>query len=179
MPALEAQEKTRHELVVPPGVRRSAPRETALTAAGRALVAAATAIFALAFVVLAAMLRIAVGHAHRPGGSMPIWLPFFASTAVAVFGIVCVVWLTFEKRLVRDGRAAPAIVTKITTHRTSHGGTHWHVHYEFRLLNGRLAAGKSHAWRKTPAVGSAICVVYDPDRPRRSLPYPVRLVRAI
>jgi hypothetical protein len=128
-------------------------------------------------------IRFPDGHPDRsvPSGiqppALPMWLPFVVSAAIALGGVTCVFWLSFERRLVREGRAAPAIVTKITTHHTSHGGNHRDMRYEFLLLSGAAAVGKSRAPRKTPAVGSVICVVYDPDQPRRSLPYPAKLVR--
>ena len=109
--------------------------------------------------------------------AMPLWLPFLVSAAIAAGGVACLLWLNAERRLVSEGRAAPAIVTKITKHHTSHGGTYRDVRYEFPLLSGAIWSGKSRAERKPPAVGSVICVLYDPDHPRRSLPYPVRLVR--
>lgn len=113
----------------------------------------------------------------REAQAMPLWLPFVVSASIAAFGVACLFWLNRERRLVSDGRAAPAIVTKITTHHSSHGGTHRHMRYEFPLLSGAVASGKSSTSGKGPAVGSVICVLSDPDNPRRSVPYPVRLVR--
>jgi hypothetical protein len=50
--------------------------------------------------------------------------------------------------------------------------------YDFALLNGAVASGRSQTSSKPPAIGSVICVVYDPDRPSRNLAYPFQLVRA-
>jgi hypothetical protein len=109
--------------------------------------------------------------------AMPLWLPFVVSAAIGAGGFGCLFWLNLERRLVSIGRAAPAIVTRVKKHHSSHGGGHWQIRYEFRLLSGASAAGTSRTQRKPPVVGTVICVLYDPDRPRRSLPYPVRLAR--
>jgi len=47
------------------------------------------------------------------------------------------------------------------------------------LMSGVIATGKSDTSRKPPAVGTVLCVVYLPDEPRRSAPYPLALVRPI
>jgi hypothetical protein len=76
-----------------------------------------------------------------------------------------------------DGRAAAAVVTAIVNHATSHGGNQRSIKYTFPLLSGAIAKGKSDAPRKPPAIGSVICIVYDPDRPQRSRSYPFPFVR--
>ena len=127
-------------------------------------------------------IRFPDGHPERslPRGmerqAMPLWLPFAVSAAIGAGGLACGFWLSLERRLVSVGRAAPAIVTKVTKHQSSHGG-HWRVRYEFPLLSGAAATGTSRTQRKPPAVGSIFCVLYDPEHPRRSLSYPVKLVR--
>jgi hypothetical protein len=40
-----------------------------------------------------------------------------------------------------------------------------------------VASGKSGTSSKPPAVGTVICVVYDPDRPSRNRVYPLALVK--
>ena len=46
-----------------------------------------------------------------------------------------------------------------------------------RLLSGAVRKGHSSAnKRSVPAVGSVICVIYDPDNPRRNAVYPFSLV---
>jgi len=50
------------------------------------------------------------------------------------------------------------------------------IHYEFRLLNGIVAKGKSSA-SKAPAGDAPLCVLYDPENPRRNARYPFSLVR--
>ena len=82
-----------------------------------------------------------------------------------------------QRRLLAEGRPAPAIVTKVHKHHSSHGGTHRSINYTFPLLSGSIATGKSDSSSKLPEIGSVICVVYDPDRPKRSRRYPFPLVK--
>ena len=109
--------------------------------------------------------------------SLPIWLPFVVSMAAASMGLLCLFAIQKQRRLLTDGRAAPAIVRSLHRHHTGHGGTHRSLTYEFPLLNGAVATGRSHTSNKPPAVGSVICVIYDPDRPARSMAYPFSLVQ--
>jgi hypothetical protein len=111
--------------------------------------------------------------------SLPIWLPFVVSMAAASMGLLCLFAIQKQRRLLTDGRAAPAIVRSLHRHHTGHGGTHRSLTYEFPLLNGAVATGRSHTSNKPPAVGSVICVIYDPDRPARSMAYPFSLVQPV
>jgi hypothetical protein len=108
---------------------------------------------------------------------MPAWVPFVVAGILAVVGWLVVFLIHRQRRLLMEGRAAPAIVTRQTRHRTQHGGTQWSIAYTFRLLSGATAAGKSGPSNKPSAIGSVICVLYDPDCPSRSAPYPLQLVR--
>lgn len=111
-----------------------------------------------------------------PRGTMPAWVPFVVAPIVAGAGLLCLVAIGRQRRLLTDGRVAPAIVTSHQKQRTSHG-THRSLTFEFPLLSGAVASGKSGAPSRAPAVGSVICVVYDPERPSRHRPYPMSLVR--
>jgi Protein of unknown function (DUF3592) len=111
-----------------------------------------------------------------PDRGLPIWVPFGVAAAIAAAGVVCLLVLNQQRQLLIDGRAAPAIVTGIKKHHSSHGGTHRSMSYQFRLLSGSIGSGKAGTSRKPPAVGGVICIVYDPDRPSRSMVYPFGLV---
>ena len=77
-----------------------------------------------------------------------------------------------EKRLLSDGRAAPARITKVK--RVEH---HRHVlRYELATMNGEVVKGRADSRHAKP-VGETLCVVYDRDNPRRNAPYPFKLVR--
>jgi len=111
-----------------------------------------------------------------PRSTLPIGVPFVIAAAVAAFGVICLLAVNYQRQLLIEGRAAPAIVTDIKKRHTSHGGTHRSIRYQFPLLSGATGAGKASASNKLPAIGSVICVVYDPDRPTRSMVYPFALV---
>jgi hypothetical protein len=108
---------------------------------------------------------------------VPIFVPFLLAALMSTGGVLILYAVNCERRLLMEGRAAAAIVTDVRTHKTSHGGTSRSMKYTFQLLSGALAKGKSDAPRKLPAPGSVVCIVYDPDRPRRSRRYPFQFVK--
>jgi hypothetical protein len=112
----------------------------------------------------------------EPAG-VPAWLPFLLAAALGSVGVLCLWTVGVQRRLLMEGRPAPALVTALVNYKTSHAGSQRAIKYTFPLLSGAVANGKSEAPRKPPGVGSVICVVYDPDRPRRSRPYPFPFVR--
>jgi hypothetical protein len=113
----------------------------------------------------------------RPRSGIPIALAFVFAPAIAAFGVLCLVLIHRQRRLLSEGRVASATVTGHEKHHGSHGGTHRSISFTFKLLSGAMASGKSGASSKPPALGSVITVVYDPDRPRRNAVYPFSLVR--
>lgn len=113
----------------------------------------------------------------RPRSGIPIALPFVLAPAVAAFGVLCLVRIHRQRRLLSEGRVAPATVTGHAKHHGSHGNTHLAIEYEFSLLSGATASGKSGASSKPPALGSVVTVVYDPDQPWRNAVYPFSLVK--
>ena len=112
-----------------------------------------------------------------PRSGMPMALPFVVAPAIAALGVFCLSRIHRQRRLLAEGRAAPAIVTGHAKHHSSHGGTDRTVTFSFPLLSGATASGTSGASRTPPALGSAITVVYDPDDPARNAVYPFSLVK--
>ena len=110
-------------------------------------------------------------------GALPAFVPFLLAAMLAAGGALILWAINCQRRLLSDGRAAAAIVTDVVTHKTSDGGTLRSIRYTFQLLSGAIAKGRSDVSRKPPALGSVICVVYDPDRPRRSRRYPFPFVK--
>lgn len=106
---------------------------------------------------------------------LPAWVPYFAGTPLVVFAIVCAVTVRRQRFLLSEGRPGPAVVTAARKRHGSHGRSHHEMTYQFPLLGGGVATGRAQA-PGTTAVGATICVVYDPDDPRRSRPYPFSLV---
>jgi len=99
------------------------------------------------------------------------------ATGIAAIGVLCLLGINQERRLLSEGRAAPALVTALKTQSGTHGEKHRSMTYEFPLMSGAVASGKSGTSSKPPAVGSVICIVYDPERPGRNKVYPFGLVR--
>jgi len=104
-------------------------------------------------------------------------LPFVVGPAIAAIGVVFLLGIHSQRQMLTDGRVAPARVTGHTSHTTSHGGKHRNMTYEFTVLSGAVHTGKAGTSSKPPAIGSVICVIYDPERPEKNRPYPLELVR--
>jgi hypothetical protein len=102
---------------------------------------------------------------------MPNWLPYLLSGALVVIAFGVTIPLRIQMRLLTEGRPAPGTVTG---HRRTKDGTI--LRYEFVLLNGATAKGRGQS-RRPPAIGAPICVLYDPENPRRNAPYPLTLVK--
>jgi len=114
--------------------------------------------------------------AANPPGPMPYWLPFLLG---GFFG-ACGIWMPFtvrrQRRLLEGGRPAPALVTRLRKWNTREG-VQYTVYYQFSLPDGGVTKGRASGQRKPTPEGSVICVLYDPDNPRRSAPYPLCMVK--
>ncbi len=102
---------------------------------------------------------------------MPNWVPYLVFAALVGTASALAMLLRKQMWLLTEGRPAPGIVTG---HRRTKDGTV--IRYEFTLLNGATAKGRGQS-RRPPAIGSQICVLYDPENPRRNAPYPLSLVK--
>jgi hypothetical protein len=111
----------------------------------------------------------------RGNTPMPIGISFLIAGLMGGLALLLSSVVRWQRALLTDGRAAPAIVTAFRSHKNSHGSTHRVIRYEFPLLGGGIEKGKASVSRSA-AVGDTICIVYDPDRPARSRPYPFSLV---
>lgn len=89
---------------------------------------------------------------------------------VAVGGLMTLP-LAHQRRLLAEGRAALATVTKHSA--SQHGKM---VHYEFTALSGSRGHGQTGPSQKPPPIGSTLWVLYLPERPARSSCYPLGLV---
>jgi len=108
---------------------------------------------------------------------LPMAVPYLVGSLLALGAFLCVAGVRRQRRLLMEGRAAPAVVTEVRKHHSGHGASHRVMSYQFPLLGGGVATGKAHALNKSADVGATICVVYDPDVPRRSRPYPFSMVK--
>ena len=107
----------------------------------------------------------------------PLWVAPLVAVALALGSLLILVSLRREWMLLMDGRGAAARVTATKKHSSSHGGHTYRVSYEFHTLSGGVRTGKYSSQQAPPAEGATIRVIYDPDNPARSSPYPLALVR--
>ena len=107
---------------------------------------------------------------------MPSWPAIVVGIGLLILAAGIAMALRRQMELLSEGRAAPAIVTKISKEQHQHGSSTI-IHYEFPLLSGNIAKGKSACSRKGVDTGTVLPVVYDPNNTRRSAIYPLSLVR--
>jgi hypothetical protein len=81
--------------------------------------------------------------------------------------------LMMQRRLLAEGRSAPAIITRIV--KADHGMKV--AHFVFMEMGGKLIEGKSKREKNPPAVESILNVIYEPDRERHNRPYPLSLFK--
>jgi hypothetical protein len=117
-------------------------------------------------------LHLVRGHEAVP---TPLWLPYPIAGVLAFAAFLITREILRQRRLLAEGRPAPALVTRHEGARgTQHGKV---VHYEFALMSGAIACSKAGPLKKPPAIGSVLCVLYEPDRARNNGLYPLSLVR--
>jgi hypothetical protein len=107
---------------------------------------------------------------------VPFWAGPVVALSMAVIGIFPWYALRRQWMLLAEGRPAQAQVTVSKKVRHQHG-SHYQVSYEFRLMSGATRGGRYDSQKSPPASGTTIQVVYNPDRPEHSMPYPLALVR--
>jgi len=103
---------------------------------------------------------------------MPKWAPWITPAPLLAAGLLPIFIVQRDKRLLRDGRAAPA---RVTGHRRVKGGVA--LLYEFPLPDGKVQKGRGGQTRTPPEVGSIVTVIYDSENPKRNSPYPLELAR--
>jgi hypothetical protein len=113
---------------------------------------------------------------HEPRGVPLLLAPVFGVCFIALAALICVV-VERQKQLLANGRGAIARVTGSRRIPQPEGGSVRRVRYEFTLLSGSVCQGKFDTHGKAPAVNSEIVVIYDPDHPKKSARYPLRLLR--
>jgi len=109
---------------------------------------------------------------------LPLWLPYAVALALVGTSAGCLLPIRRSRWLLEEGRTAPALVTAHKVTRDSHGARMGiQFTYRFVQLSGVAVEGRSGPGRHPPEIGSTICVLYDPENPRRNAPYPLSLVR--
>jgi hypothetical protein len=114
----------------------------------------------------------------RPRTGIPMALPFIVAPVIGSLGVVCLVGIQRQRRLLSEGRVATATVTGDEKQSGSYG-TSLSIVYEFELVSGAVASGRAGTSGRPPAIGSTVTVLYDPDTPTRSRLYPLSLVKPV
>jgi hypothetical protein len=106
-------------------------------------------------------------------GVTPAWLAILVpGIQIGVAGLLLTI-IRRQWRLLSEGRPAPGVVIKARRREKQVV-----LNYEFRLLSGATGRGRSSTnARSVPGEGSVVCVIYDPENPRRNGVYPFSLVR--
>lgn len=116
--------------------------------------------------------------AGRPEISQPVewsrrplvpWAAYLVGGLMMMMAPLFLLPLRCQHLLLTEGKPAPGRITEIK--KTDETLT---VKFEFRLLNGATAKGKVHVGK---APKEPLCVLYQPDNPRRHALYPMSLVR--
>jgi hypothetical protein len=113
-----------------------------------------------------------LGGSRRSG--LPALIAPIVSIVLLIAGGLCAYGVSRQRELLAEGRVAPGVVTTV---RKSHSGDGKLIEFEFQTLSGAIQRGTSTHASKPPAVGTLVCVVYDPDRPERHAVYPFSLVK--
>lgn len=103
---------------------------------------------------------------------MPAFLPYLGGVSLLVSGGLLTLPLFRQRRLLAEGRPALATVTRHS--QSQHGKV---IHYEFTGLSGGRGRGQTGPSHKPPPVRSTLWVLYMSERPGRSSPYPLSLVK--
>jgi len=98
------------------------------------------------------------------------WAGILTGGMLMMTGPLLVLPVRKQYLLLAEGRPAPGSIVEL---KAGDKGT-LIVKYEFPLLSGAMAKGKT-SLRKAPI--EPLCVLYDPDNPRRNALYPMSLVR--
>jgi hypothetical protein len=113
---------------------------------------------------------------NRPDGwgrtPMPWWFGIFVGAALLAVGLVTTIPLRRQRHLLSEGRVSQGIVSR---HTKGDKGTM--IEYEFKVLSGASAKGRSGPSRKPLAIGTNIVVLYDSEVPARNALYPLPLVK--
>jgi hypothetical protein len=105
---------------------------------------------------------------------IPAWVPLMVPAAFASYTLIIILMLRKQRRLLEDGRAAPAVIYKVSA---TKGGKS--VRYNFRSQAGTLEKGSGLMARGLAQNGSVVTIIYDPEKPSRNAPYPFKMVRPV
>ncbi len=102
---------------------------------------------------------------------LPAWFPYLMAGLVASSAPLLMLVLARQIRLLAEGRPAPGHITGVRKSDKDRA-----VLYEFKTPDGATVKGRGRAFQIPPDAVS-LCVLYDPENPRRNALYPLPLVR--
>jgi len=102
----------------------------------------------------------------------PEWLAWMPALMFVWPPIVFWFMIRAQWRLLADGVPVRAVVTRINRSKKIN------AHYEFKIPAGTSVRGKSPVSRRSvPDVGAQVCVLYNPENPRKNSLYPLEMVK--
>jgi Protein of unknown function (DUF3592) len=115
----------------------------------------------------------AVNHpaAWDESNSTPAWFPVLVPSMWAVGSVILLITLFRQRKVAAEGQPAAGVVTKCFRVK---GG--WATRYQFRMRDGTVGEGRDRVFSRLEP-GSAVCVLYLPENPRRNYLYPLSLYR--
>ena len=113
---------------------------------------------------------------NRPtaGAESPMqpWVPWLAGFLFMLPAVMFRWMIRREKRLLAEGSPVAGVVTRVARRKKLT------VYYDFQLPTGEEMHGRSSVGAGfAPQTGERVCVLYDPDHPRRNAIYPLETVR--
>ncbi len=112
--------------------------------------------------------------ANVPATDAPLWVILLIPVTFAGVSALLVYRVRKQRRLLEEGRPAPGVITKMR--RTKNGRS---IRYDFLLPGGGTATGSGIAKSGPTDPGNLITIVYDPENPSSSAPYPFELVKIV
>ena len=103
--------------------------------------------------------------------TVPDWMPFLVPALFVGVGIMFLTLLRRQARIAAEGVPVPGFVT--TCFRVKSG---WVVRYRFSTKDGDNARGSGQAASRLEE-GTAVCVLYLPQNPKRNQMYPLTFYR--
>jgi len=87
-------------------------------------------------------------------------------------GAVTLLAVWHDRWYLAHGRPASGVVTRVAN--VGYYRTYFNIYFEFQPCGGGTCQGRYQLTTTTPPhVGSAVCVLYDPDNPRHHVRYPM------
>ena len=114
----------------------------------------------------------------EPPHILPLWFPVLWVPLSSGVAALLLLGVLRARRYLAYGRPAPALVTRAVKRPAGRSGTEVAFDYEFPLMQGGACHGSdTTSSEPLPSEGSVICVLYEPDNPRRHVIYPIKLLK--